>query len=85
MSQRRIALVGAGSMGRNHARVIAENLDAELQEVWDHLRLPGAPDLPRAKGNARPAGHYRELYTPTSKQRVADVFADTIEAFGYEF
>ena len=42
--------------------------------------LPGAPDLPRAKGNARPAGHYRELYTNTSRERVATVFADTIEA-----
>ena len=62
-----------------------ERLDAELQEVWDHLGLPGTPDLPRAKGNARPAGHYRELYTPASKDRVATVFADTIEAFGYEF
>ena len=28
---------------------------------------------------------YRELYTPASKDRVATVFADTIEAFGYEF
>jgi len=62
-----------------------ENLDAELREVWAHLDLPGTPDLPRAKGNARPAGHYRELYTPASRERVATVFADTIEAFGYEF
>lgn len=62
-----------------------ERLDTELQEVWDHLGLPGAPDLPRAKGNARPAGHYRELYTDASRRRVAEVFADQIEAFGYEF
>lgn len=62
-----------------------ENLDAELREVWAHLDLPGEPDLPRAKGHARPAGHYRELYSATSRQRVADVFADTIDAFGYEF
>ena len=62
-----------------------ENLDAELTDVWHQLDLPGKPDLPRAKGNARPAGHYRELYTDASRARVADVFADTIEAFGYEF
>ena len=62
-----------------------ENLDAELTDVWHQLDLPGEPDLPRAKGNARPAGHYRELYTDASRARVADVFADTIEAFGYEF
>ena len=48
-------------------------------EGWDQT------DLPRAKGNARPAGHYRELYTDASRERVATVFADTIEAFGYEF
>lgn len=62
-----------------------ERLDEELHEVWEHLDLPGRPDLPRAKGQARPAGHYRELYTPGSRDRVADVFADTIETFGYEF
>ena len=62
-----------------------ENLDTELQEVWDHLELPGAPDLPRAKGNARPEGHYRDLYSPASRDRVGEVFADTIETFGYEF
>lgn len=62
-----------------------EHLDDELADVWKQLDLPGTPDLPRAKGNARPAGHYRELYTDASRQRVATVFADTIEAFGYEF
>lgn len=62
-----------------------EQLDTELAEVWSQLGLPGAPDLPRAKGNARPAGHYRELYTPASRDRVAAVFADAIEAFGYDF
>ena len=62
-----------------------ENLNDELTDVWAQLDLPGTPDLPRAKGNARPAGHYRELYTDASRARVAEVFADTIEAFGYEF
>ena len=62
-----------------------ENLDADLTDVWRQLDLPGEPDLPRAKGNARPAGHYREHFTDASRERVATVFADTIEAFGYEF
>ena len=62
-----------------------ESLDEDLQDVWRQLDLPGTPDLPRAKGNARPAGHYRDLYSPASRDRVGDVFADTIEAFGYEF
>ena len=62
-----------------------ERLADELDEVWDHLGLPGSPDLPRAKGNARPAGHYRELYTDASRARVAEVFADAIEDFDYSF
>ena len=62
-----------------------ERLDADLHEVWEQLDLPGSPDLPRAKGQARPAGHYRELYSPASRDRVREVFADTIETFGYEF
>jgi len=62
-----------------------ERLAEELTEVWGHLDLPGTPDLPRAKGHARPAGHYRELYTPASRDRVGAVFADAIETFGYEF
>jgi hypothetical protein len=62
-----------------------EHLDTELAEVWKHLGLPGEPDLPRAKGQARPAGHYRELYSDASRDRVAAVFADSIEDFGYEF
>lgn len=62
-----------------------ERLAEEIQEVWDHLGLPGEPTLPRAKGNARPAGHYRELYTDASRQRVADVFHDSIKTFGYTF
>lgn len=62
-----------------------ERLAEELDEVWARLGLPGSPDLPRAKGNARPAGHYRELYTDASRARVADVFADAIEAFDYTF
>lgn len=62
-----------------------EWLADEFAEVWEHLGLPGKPELPYAKSQARPAGHYRELYTPASRERVREVFADTIEAFGYEF
>lgn len=62
-----------------------ESLADELGEVWEHLGLPGTPDLPHAKGQARPAGHYRDLYTDASRERVRQVFDGVIETFGYEF
>lgn len=39
----RVALVGAGSMGRNHARIIAESLRADLSVIIDPFELSGAP------------------------------------------
>jgi Sulfotransferase family len=62
-----------------------ERLDEELGEVWRHLGLPGSPELPRAKGSARPRRDYRELYDDQSKARVAELFAASIRDFGYEF
>ena len=60
--------------------------ELEVAEDPDGFSIdPGGPDLPRAKGNARPAGHYRELYSDASRERVGLVFADAIDAFGYEF
>ncbi|RCL88957.1 MAG: gfo/Idh/MocA family oxidoreductase [Microbacterium sp.] len=41
MSVPRVALVGAGSMGRNHARVIAESADADLAVVVDPFEQSG--------------------------------------------
>ncbi|GAA1405559.1 MULTISPECIES: Gfo/Idh/MocA family protein [Oerskovia] len=43
MSALRIALVGAGSMGRNHARVIAESSRTELAVVVDPAESVGRP------------------------------------------
>ncbi|WP_454129859.1 Gfo/Idh/MocA family protein [Microbacterium aurum] len=43
MASLRIALVGAGSMGRNHARIIAENPDADLAVIVDPFESSGAP------------------------------------------
>lgn len=41
MAKPRIALIGAGSMGRNHARVIAENRAADLSVIIDPFEKPG--------------------------------------------
>lgn len=64
-----------------------EALDTELPEVWRDLSLPGEPQMPRAKSGQRPAGRsYQEMYTSArSRDRVAELFAPTIEEFGYEF
>lgn len=39
----RVALVGAGSMGRNHARIIAESTRADLAVVIDPFQQAGEP------------------------------------------
>jgi predicted dehydrogenase len=39
----RIALVGAGTMGRNHARIIAESPDADFVAVVDPFERSGVP------------------------------------------
>ncbi|WP_205472034.1 hypothetical protein [Nocardioides sp. SYSU D00038] len=63
-----------------------EHLADDLAEVWHHLGLPGEPDLPRAKGGARPAGaDYRRFYTEESAARVAELFAQPIQEMGYSF
>jgi predicted dehydrogenase len=43
MASPRVALVGAGSMGRNHGRIIAESPRAELAVVIDPFEASGAP------------------------------------------
>lgn len=43
MTKPRIALVGAGSMGRNHARIIAESPRADLFVVIDPFEASGSP------------------------------------------
>jgi hypothetical protein len=63
-----------------------ESLGDEIAELWSHLSLPGTPELPRAKGAARPArAPYQELYDDTSRERVRTLFAAAIQEFGYTF
>jgi predicted dehydrogenase len=51
----RIAVIGAGSFGKNHVRVVSQNPRAELKFVVDS-------DLTRAENhNARAMRHYRDL------------------------
>ncbi len=63
-----------------------ESLADDLAEVWQHLSLPGEPNLPHAKSGARPSGSdYRDLYNDTSADLVRRVFARQIAELGYGF
>lgn len=63
-----------------------DTLEADLGRIWERLELPGRLELPHAKAQARPRErHYSTYYDDASRDRVAAVFATTIEAFGFEF
>ena len=62
-----------------------EHLADDLAEVWTHLGLPGEPALPRAKGGSRPKGPAYASYYDEHRGAVADLFAEAIKDFGYEF
>lgn len=61
-----------------------ENLADDLALVARELGLV-LPDLPHAKGNLRPKVHYRELYTPQTRDLVGSWYRHEIEALGYDF
>lgn len=60
-----------------------ETFDADVATIVDHLGLPPVARVPR--DNASVARDHREAYTPQMRDRVAEVFADDVEAFGYTF
>lgn len=64
-----------------------ENLEQDLEEVCKKLPdHPGKLVLPRAKSGIRTdRRHYRELFSPADRQKVAEFFAQEISLFGYEF
>jgi hypothetical protein len=63
-----------------------ESLTDDLAAVWTELGLPSEPRLPHAKGGTRTdRRHYREIHDDDTRARVAELFADAIDEFGYEF
>jgi hypothetical protein len=63
-----------------------ESLGDDLAQVWTELGLPGEPSLPHAKGGTRSDRRpYSEIHDDDTRQRVAELFADMIGEFGYEF
>ncbi len=62
-----------------------EDLQAEMTALGGELRLPTPLELPRAKGNTRPATGYVDYYTETLIRRVGAMCARQIELMGYRF
>jgi hypothetical protein len=62
-----------------------EHLEADLGRVFASagIERPGI-DMPRLKAGSRPEG-YTWLYDDGSRARVAEIYADMIERFGYTF
>lgn len=63
-----------------------ENLSEELEAVRTKLGIPEKLDLPHAKSRFRKEKQsYREIYGEMEKEKIAELFADEIKLFGYEF
>jgi len=61
-------------------------LEADLAEVLDRLGLEGPVSLPRAKsGFRKQKKHWRDYYTPRTRDIVAQLYRREIAAFGYSF
>lgn len=59
-----------------------ENLADDMQVVLE--RLGAAPKAPPNRNRSQ-HGHYRDYYSPESRRRVAEVYAEDIELFGYSY
>ena len=72
----RIALIGAGSMGSNHARVLAETDDAELAIVIDNdvERARQLADPSTTGGFATDIGVYTRATPQSSPHRLRSIF-----------
>jgi hypothetical protein len=63
-----------------------ENMAEELAYLGKHLNLPGKLTLPRTKVASRKnKEHYRTLFKPDERDKVADLFADEISLLKYDF
>ena len=62
-----------------------EHLDDDLAKALGGAGLDLGPAARLDQRNAGPSRDYRSAYTPQMRDRVAEVCADDIAAFGYEF
>lgn len=63
-----------------------EQLEEELDRVYEELGLPERPELPRAKsGFRRDLRHYRKVYSDEDAALVAELFRAEIDLLGYTY
>jgi hypothetical protein len=63
-----------------------DRLESELSTVMDRIGISEPLSIPRAKSNFRTTDrHWREFYTPRTRDIVADLHSREISAFGYTF
>jgi hypothetical protein len=60
-----------------------ENLAADVATVFDRLGLH-LGEIRRANAST-PRGPYQDFYNDLTRRKVADVFAEDVDAFGYRF
>ncbi|WP_181310471.1 sulfotransferase family 2 domain-containing protein [Nocardioides campestrisoli] len=61
-----------------------ESFDADLATALEKAGVEVPPGAIQRR-NAGPPADYRSAYTPAMRDRVAEAFAEDIEAFGYRF
>jgi hypothetical protein len=62
-----------------------ETLYEDLASVLGQTGIEAKVDLPRAKGNLRTGPHWRDYYTPQTRDMVGQWYRREIEALGYSF
>lgn len=60
-----------------------ENFTDDINIVREKLGLPQLEKIPRRNKSSH--GHYHDYYTDETRKKVAEVFREDIDAFGYEY
>ncbi|QIG44814.1 sulfotransferase family protein [Nocardioides anomalus] len=64
-----------------------ESFGADFRTACEHLGIEAPPEEPRRNADPGAAQRppYREQYTPAMRDRVAELFAADLDAYGYDF
>lgn len=62
-----------------------EAFDTDVRAVCARLRIDPPAELPHVNDSDHRRPAYRDVYTPAARDRVAQVFAPDVAAFGYEY